>query len=112
MGFNDGFCDWQTHASSWDSVSLAFAPIESIEDLVYLRLFYSRPFVGDTKHNEAVFLQGANCDWFSWRRIQVGISNNVGKNLFCPGQICVHLAEWVFHFNLYRPSVLDAFTVL
>jgi hypothetical protein len=84
VGLNDCFCDWQAHASSWGSVRLTFASMESVEDLVYLGFLNSWSRVRGTKRDKTIFFLCVNGDWCTGRRIQIGIANNVGKDFSCP----------------------------
>ena len=81
MGFDDCFCNGQAHASSRNPVSLVFASIEPIEDLFYLRFLNPLSFVRDSESDETVLFSRLNCDWFSRRRVEIGIPDDVSQDL-------------------------------
>jgi hypothetical protein len=85
MGFDDCFCNGQAHASSRNPVSLVFASIEPIEDLMDVGFLDTRPFVCDAKNDETALFFRLNCDWFSGRRVEIGIPDDVSQDLSGPG---------------------------
>src|ERR1700730_5370545 len=65
MGFDNGFCDWQTHASAGDSVPLSFASIKSVKDMIFLEILDPWPLVRHTEQNKPVSLLSAYSDGLS-----------------------------------------------
>ena len=93
VGGNDGFGDGEAHAGAPHLIAHVPAAIELVKDQALFERIDARSTVRDRESNEVSAQLCGNGDGLIFGGIQMGVVNELGKNVFCAAEVRAHWGQ-------------------